>query len=153
MSSFVVKRFTQLPLTLFRIQPLLPVNLRNFEDQQRKGRASFDLKTVNGLVHPAVGNSFTGPNGMSLRPSSDVMRDILVNFRGSPLVYQLPTGLVLPEGLVILHEHSDHYSLQTTMPISLPELNAKMTTFLTSLQSCTKEQFLAALDDIEDQDC
>ncbi len=51
--SFVVRRFTQLPLTLYRIQPQLPVSLREFASQKEKGRTSFDLITHNGLVLPA----------------------------------------------------------------------------------------------------
>ena len=51
--AFTVKRFTQLPLTLYRIQPRLPVVLRDFNAQMEKQRASFDLKTHNGLVLPA----------------------------------------------------------------------------------------------------
>ena len=54
--------------------------------------------------------------------------------------------------MVVIHEHSDHYSMQTTQPIPLPELNEKMTELLATCLSSTKEQFLEALDDEDDQD-
>lgn len=149
-----MQRITQLPLTLYRIQPRLPVNLRSFDKQMALGRSSFDLKLHDGLVLPvAQGTSFKTPNGMSLRPSSDTMRSILSSFRGEPTIYTLLTGLKLPDGLCIYHEHTDHYSMQTTKPIPLDEFNAKLTEFLKTLPSQSKEQFLAMLDDVDDQDC
>jgi hypothetical protein len=149
-----MQRITQLPLTLYRIQPRLPVNLRSFDKQMALGRSSFDLKLHNGLVTPVVqGTSFSTPNGMSLRPSSETMRTILESFRGEPTIYTLSTGLKLPDGLCIYHEHTDHYSMQCTKPISLDDFNVKLTDFLKSLPSQSKQQFLAMLDDIDDQDC
>ena len=104
-----------------------------------------------------MGDTFTGPNGMSLRPYGPNMHSILTAFKGNihilihtysyihtyilthketeivklcvcvcvcvcvcllsshpgePRVYRLHMGLVLPEGLVVLHEHTDHYSMQ-----------------------------------------
>jgi hypothetical protein len=147
-----MKRFTQLPLTLYRIQAKPQVNLRDFALQMAKGRTSYDLKTVDGMVLPMEGDTFHTPNGMSLRPNSDTMIGILENFRGSPRVYSIPVGTTLPDGLVVFHEHSNHYSLQTTVPIPLPDLNDKMTDFLAGCISVTKEQFLEAQDDEDDQD-
>ena len=89
---------------------------------------------------------------MSLRPSSDNMINNLKNFRGEPRVYSLPVGLTLPDGLVVIHEHSEQYSLQTTLPIPLPALNDKMTDLLADCISVTKTQYLEALDDEDDQD-
>jgi hypothetical protein len=56
---------------------------------------------------------------MSLRPSTEKMHAILKEFRAPPRVYHLPNGLELPKHFVIFHEHSDHYSLQTTEPVTL----------------------------------
>jgi hypothetical protein len=147
-----MKRFTQLPLTLYRIQSKARVNLRDYFEQIAKGRTSYDLKTVKGMVMPMEGDKFHTPNGMSLRPNSPMMKTILENFRGSPRVYCLPVGTTLPDGLVVIHEHSDRYSMQTTVPIALAELEDKMTALLAECPSSTKEQFLAALDDEDDQD-
>lgn len=148
-----MKRFSQLPLTLYRIQVKPQVNLRDWKDQMAKGRTSYDLKTTNGLVMPMEGDVFHTPNGMSLRPNSENMINILRNFRGSPRVYSLPVGTKLPDGLCVIHEHSDHYSLQTTEQIPLPALNDKLTRLLADAAvSVTKEQFLEAQDDEDDQD-
>lgn len=147
-----MKRFAQLPITLYRIQAKPNVNLRDWGDQMSKGRTSYDLKTVDGMVMPMEGDTFHTPNGMSLRPSSERMVEILKNFRGSPRVYALPVGTILPEGLVVFHEHSDHYSMQTTVPVPLPVFNDQLTKFLSGCVSVTKEQFLEAQDDEDDQD-
>ncbi len=104
-----MKRFTSLPLSLYRIQPRMPVVLRDFG---AKKSLSYDLRTVGGIVHPVTGSTYTGPNGMSLRPSTPKMHEILRSFKGNPTVYRMHEGMSLPDGLVILHERTDHYSLQ-----------------------------------------
>ena len=148
-----MKKSLRLPITLYRIQPRLPVNLRSYADQMAKGRTSFDLKLHDGLVRPISPDThFHTPNGMSLRPSGPNMLSILQNFKGEPSIYTLPCGLALPDGFCVYHEHSDHYSLQTTVPISLPDLNKKMTEFLQSLSVQTRQQFLEMLEDEDDQD-
>ena len=147
-----MKRFTQLPISLYRIQAKPQVKLRDFAEQMALGRTSYDLKTVNGLVMPMEGDTFHTPNGMSLRPNGPNMISILQNFKGSPRVYALPVGMTLPKGLVAIHEHSDHWSLQTSEPIPLPDLNNKLTDLLATTISVTKEQFLAAQEDEDDQD-
>ena len=155
MCSPVVRRITRhltLPVSLFRIQPKLPVMLRDYDTQMALKRTSFDLKLHQGLYMPATGDEFIGPNGMSLRPATPKMLDVLRNFKGTPRVYAMHEGLALPEGLVILHEHSDHYSLQTTVPIALSEYHARVTAFLQTLPNVTKDEFLAQMEDENDQD-
>jgi hypothetical protein len=146
----VLKRYTTLPLSLYRIQARLPVSLRSYAN--RTG-TSYDLKTTeDGLVLPMAGDVFHTPNGMSLRPSTPRMHEILRGFKGSPTVFMLHEGLTLPKGLVVLHEHTDHYSLQTALPIPLDEFNGKLTEFLKGLSSVSKEQFLKSIEDEDDQD-
>lgn len=130
------------------------MTLRDFDTQMAKGRTSFDLKLdEKGFVQPVViGSKFTTPNGMSLRPAGDTMIQILKSFRGEPKIYHLACGLELPKGLVVYHEHSDHYSLQTSEPISLTMFNERLTKFLQELPAQTKEQFLNQMEDIDDQD-
>eukprot|EP00300_Choanocystis_sp_HF-7_P033531 c45891_g1_i1.p1 GENE.c45891_g1_i1~~c45891_g1_i1.p1 ORF type:complete len:166 (+),score=33.38 c45891_g1_i1:29-499(+) len=147
-----IKRFTRLPVTLYRIQARLPVALRDYQSQTAKGRTSYDLTLHNGLVLPAQGDTWIGPNGMSLRPRTEKMISILREFKGEPTIYALLEGMRLPPDLVLLHEHSDHYSLQTAVPIELPHLNSKLTALMQSLTSQTKQQFLQALEDEDDQD-
>lgn len=154
MAAKAMPRFTRLPLTLYRIQPRLPVSLRDYDSQLAKGRSSFDLKLRDGLVQPVPLNTpYEGPNGMSLRPAEEKMLGILKNLKGNPKVYRMHEGLLLPEPLVVCHEHTDHYSMQTQTPISLVEFNAALTDFLNSLPPpMTREQFFAAMDDEDDQD-
>ena len=33
------------------------------------------------------------------------------------IIYELPKDLVVPNSLIMIHEHNDHYSLQTIEPI------------------------------------
>lgn len=150
-----MQRYFRIPRTLYRIQPRLPVQLRDKATQMAKQRTSFDLIIhEDGNVHPMVGNEFHTPNGMSLRPSTPKMRQILEDFRGgdSLRIYRLQENLKLPDGFIVLHEHSDHYSLQTTEPISLENFNRKLTEFLQTLPSQTKEAFIDEYDDIDNQD-
>lgn len=150
-----MKRFTRLPITLFRIQPRLPVRLRDKTTQMAANRSSFDLIVhPDGNVHPMHGSQFHTPNGMSLRTANPKMRQILGDFRGGPelRVYRMQEHLNLPDGLVLLHEHSDHYSLQTSVPVPLDKLNQKLTEFLQTLPSQSKEEFIEWFDDVDDQD-
>lgn len=147
-------RFSRFPITLYRIQPSLPVALRSYADQMAKGRASFDLKLHDGLYKP-IGppkDKFHTPNGMSLRPAGANMLSILENFRGSPMIYAFVCGMEVPKDMALYHEHTDHYSLQTDVDIPLEEYNEKLTSLLQSLPAQTKEQFLEMLNDDNDQD-
>ncbi|KNZ55673.1 hypothetical protein VP01_2615g3 [Puccinia sorghi] len=118
-------RFTDsFPLELARVQSGKSVNLRDYDSQVKLKRLSFDLKTHNGKVLPALGPNFLGPNGCSLRePFSPTFQEVVRNFRGTNIVV-------------------DHFSLQCAEPMSLPELNKEITEFLlTSARAITKEQF------------
>ena len=150
----LVKRFQKIPITLYRIQPRLPVSLRDYDTQMAKGRTSYDLKLNkdDGLVHPAHGDEWIGPNGMSLRPGNDTMLNIIKNWKGDTQVYRLQEGTRLPDELVILHERDDHYSFQTTEPVTLEDLNVRLTDYLEQCPKQTKEQFIEQMEDFDDQD-
>jgi hypothetical protein len=153
MSNFVVKRFKSLPVTLYRLQGKVPVRLRVYAEQMEKGRTSYDLKTgEDGLVHPAKGDVWIGPNGMSLRPASENVLRIAKTFRGTTTVYRMHEGLVVPDGLIVLHERSDHYSLQTDEPVTPDTFNKRLTAFLETLPHQTLGQFVEQMQDIDDQD-
>ena len=98
------------------------------------------------------GLTYHTPNGMSLRPGNDKMREYLANVKGPRTVFRMHEGMPLPKEFVIFHEHSDHYSMQTTEPIDLHSFNDKLTKFLQTLPSQTKEQFIEQYDDVDDQD-
>lgn len=154
MKGKLMSRFTTLPITLYRIQPRLPVSLRDKATQTAKNRLSFDLILHDSKVHPMPAEShFHTPNGMSLRPMGDKMIEILRNFRGDDLrVYRLQEGTKLPEDLCVFHEHGDHYSMQVARPMPLPEFNEKLTELLKASPSASKQEMIDAYDDIDDQD-
>ena len=50
------------------------VVLREKEAQLKRNSRSFDYTlAADGKIHPAVGNEFMGPNGMTLRPNGSNM--------------------------------------------------------------------------------
>ncbi|KAJ7490589.1 hypothetical protein FB451DRAFT_1079381 [Mycena latifolia] len=136
---------TALPVDLARVQSGMNVRLRDYETQKKLKRFSYDLKVQeDGLVHPAEGPSFIGPNGCSLRePLSPTFQEVVRNFRGSAIgVFVIKQGTILPETLTLLHEHSDHFSLQCTKPMSLDDLNEELTKFITAnARVLNKEEF------------
>ena len=153
MSNHIVSRFKRLPVTLYRLQGRLPVSLRDYAKQMAAGRQSYDLKTHDdGKVHPAHGDTWIGPNGMSLRPATENMLHTAKNYRGNVTVYRMQEGMDMPDGLIVLHERDDHYSLQTDEPVELETLNDRLTEFLKTLPTQTRDQFVEQLEDPDDQD-
>lgn len=151
----MMKKYLQFPQTLYRIQGRLPVSLRDYSSQMARKRLSFDLKlNESGLVMPMPdGSKFHTPNGMSLRARSDKMMAILSNFQGDEVhVYRMQEGTTVPDGMCVYLEHSDHYSLQVTRPITLEQFNTQLTEYLQSLPALTKQEFIDAYNDIDDQD-
>jgi hypothetical protein len=73
-----------------------------------------------GLIHPKLGDFFESPNGMSVRPRGPNMWEILDKFRGPCNVWIIPQGTPLPKELVLIHEHNDHFSVQTAGTIPFP---------------------------------
>jgi hypothetical protein len=142
--NLTMKRYTQLPLTLYRIQYRMPVNLRRYDNQMKMVRSCFDLKTHNGIVKPLDDPRLKNPvpNGMELRPASDFLAKSLEYYDAEPTIYCLSTGLQLPSEYCIYREHRDHYSLQTTKDIGYDEFNKNLTDFLNSLPRMTKAVFL-----------
>ena len=123
------------------------MNLRDFAAQQALQRSSYDLSVnpKDGLVHPVDGVHFEKPNGASLRPNGPTFQETARNFRGRNVtIYRIPEGTPIPAGLVLYWEHSDHYSLQTSTPISLDALNDSINRFLRDkAEKMTKTEWLA----------
>lgn len=138
----VLKRFAQLPISLYRIQASSAVSLREYAAQMAKGLSPYDLKTYDGKVLPVEGDDFHTPNGMLVRPFSEQFLNYLRNYKGDPLVYCFPVGLRLPHGIVAIHEYSDHWSFQTTRPVLLEQFNEKLKQFLDDNVSVTRDLFL-----------
>ncbi|KAI5480904.1 hypothetical protein MNV49_006713 [Pseudohyphozyma bogoriensis] len=89
------------------------------------------------MVQPRTGDLFEVPNGCSLRPDCPTMQEVIRGFNHkNTIVWTIPEGLPFPSHFVLIHEHSDHFSLQTTEPVSLTEFNKRLTTFFT--EKCTE---------------
>jgi len=139
-------RYNAFPCDLARVQSGASVKLRDYASQIALKRSSYDLNLKDGQVLPAEGEYFIGPNGCSLRePLSPTFQEVVRNFRGrNILVYIIKSGTQLPPDLTILHEHSDHFSLQCTKPTSLNKLNNRLTEFFNSEgRAINREQFVA----------
>jgi hypothetical protein len=77
------------------------------------GRSSFDfILGTNKLYNPVEGDTFIRPNGLSLRPLGGSLAELIETFN-SKYFYEIPKDVVIPDNFVLIHEHSDHYSLQT----------------------------------------
>ncbi|EJU01431.1 hypothetical protein DACRYDRAFT_22570 [Dacryopinax primogenitus] len=116
-----ITRYDVFPDDMFRIQNGPQVRLREEETQQHRGRISYDIRVhKDGLVHPAVGDVYQGPNGCSDRPLCMYLLDLAQYFDETKTVaYRVPKGVQLPPRLVLLHEHTNHHALQCAVPMKL----------------------------------
>ena len=120
------------PVELFRINSSATVSLRDFEEQRKKNRKAYDLHVnhKDGLVYPVENNTFVRPNGASMRPNGPMFQEIARTFKGrNTVVWRVPSGTPIPPELVLFLENSDHYSLQTSRPVTLQSLNQYLTKF------------------------
>jgi hypothetical protein len=109
-----MKRYSILPVTLYRFQSFKLPKLREKSLQKKLGKFSFDFVLgTNGLYNPARGDKYPGPNGLSLRPIGANLAELLRTTYPTTIIYELPKDLPVPASLVMIHEHTDHYSLQT----------------------------------------
>lgn len=139
--------YNALPHELFRINSSKNVIIRDHDTQISLGRSSFDVFLgSDGLVHPSPNTGFfERPNGMSLRPNGPILQEIIRCFQGKNVtIYKLPKGLELASReLTCLWEHSDHYSIQTTVPIQLDVFNKKLTQLcMDNGEKMSKDEFL-----------
>jgi len=56
-------------------------------------------------------------------------------------VIEIPEGVPLPDGLVLLHEHSDHYSLQPSRPMKPDDFIALVKTFVKPFRVLTANDY------------
>ncbi|MCJ1257297.1 hypothetical protein MMC24_005122 [Lignoscripta atroalba] len=131
----MIRSYKTVPKELFRINNGRLVRLRPWTAQRQ--RCDIFL-TETGTVKPKAldpasykrGN-FLAPNGASLRPNSPYQHHLVKMFQGGDaLIYAVPKGTALPEDLILVHERSDHWSLQPAKEIAIDELNEKITAFL-----------------------
>lgn len=140
--------FSSFPKTLYRVQSKLPVALREYKEQLKRGRTSFDIKlSSRGYCVPMFGNVYHTPNGMTLLALGDDLRSVIESFRAIPSIYKVPKHTPVPNELILLHEHGDQYSLQVKgKRMRLKELNARLTNFLELLPCLTKEELLKEME-------
>ncbi|KAK0443942.1 uncharacterized protein EV420DRAFT_1277800, partial [Desarmillaria tabescens] len=146
-SSFykpLLGRYDHIPCELFRINNSRDVILRDYKKRIKLGSTSCDLCVQeDGLVHPKLGPMFEGPNGASVRPNGAFLQELVRVFHNTKsVIYRLPEGTKLPPDLVCLHEHTEHHSIQCTVPMTLHELNTKITRFFQKYgEEMTKAEF------------
>ncbi|KAJ6436233.1 hypothetical protein O9K51_11216 [Purpureocillium lavendulum] len=142
MSSRMLGRFSHCPTTLFRLNNGTKIKLR---DLAAKARSSYDVQSENGLVLPKALNplTYSGPNGASMRPLGETQTNLVKSFKGDDmLVWGVPEGTALPDTLILVHEHTDHYSLQPAQQMSVKDLNQELTNFFASNATrYTREQW------------
>ncbi|KAI2611995.1 hypothetical protein GGR54DRAFT_338782 [Hypoxylon sp. NC1633] len=135
--------FRRFPKELFRVNNGQVIKLRVWTPK----RHLYDIVTHHELVQPKALSplSYVAPNGASMRPNSPYQQSLVSwRFRGiDTLVYSVPEGTTLPDDLLLVHERSDHYSLQPARTMTLDELNTTMTRFfITNARVFTREQWL-----------
>ncbi|MCJ1463596.1 hypothetical protein MMC07_002204 [Pseudocyphellaria aurata] len=141
--SKYIQRFSVIPKDLFRVNNGPSITLR---DRTVKKTGPYDLVTEAGKVKPKAldPNTYAAPNGASMRPNTPKQNNLVKTLKGADvIVYAIPKGTQLPNGLVLVHEFRDHYSLQASIEMTLAELNANITNFLSITgQRLTKVQWL-----------
>ena len=134
-------RYQITPVLLFRNQATRKVALRQKARQESLNRSSFDFKLhEDGKIHPTIGVKFTLPNGASCRPAGQTLTKIISRFNGN-CIFVIPKGTPLPEELILIHEHTDHYSIQTAVNCSENELNERLSKFFEKMEMISKEYF------------
>ncbi|RSM03313.1 hypothetical protein CEP52_007461 [Fusarium oligoseptatum] len=141
--SNLISVFRKFPKELFRVNNGPQVKLRVLQPK----RHVYDIVTENGLALPKAldPSSYIAPNGASMRPNSPYQQSLVSwRFRGNDtIVYSVPEGTTLPDDLLLVHERSDHYSLQPAMKMTIDDLNSKITQFLiTNAMALTREEWM-----------
>ncbi|KAF1961563.1 hypothetical protein CC80DRAFT_401956 [Byssothecium circinans] len=130
MSPTLINVFKTVPKELFRVNNGRAVRLREWSLQRQR---SYDILTDAGKVSAKAldPKTYRKPNGASMRPNSAFQKRLVSSLKGAnTIVYAVPAGVPLPDDLILVHEHTDHYSLQAAKEMTLPELNDKITNFL-----------------------
>ncbi|KAF2760178.1 hypothetical protein EJ05DRAFT_274469 [Pseudovirgaria hyperparasitica] len=126
MAPSLINVFRTVPKELFRVNYGLAIRLREWSLQRQR---SYDILTDSGRVKAKAldPHNYKPPNGASMRPMGFYQKKLVAQLRGeSGVIYCIPADLIL------VHEHTDHYSLQAATEMSLEQLNTKITSFLAS---------------------
>ncbi|KAI1078583.1 hypothetical protein F5B20DRAFT_547651 [Whalleya microplaca] len=127
----LIATFRRFPKELFRVNDGRQIKLRVWSPQRRE---VYDIFAENGRVEPKALNhaTYVAPNGASMRPNSPYQQ-ALVSWRfksQNMVVFGVPEGTELPEDLLLVHERSDHYSLQPARSMTIDDLNGKISLFM-----------------------
>ena len=146
--EFIIARFSKVPLRLFRLSNSAKrIVIREKVAQEKKGVYMYDyVASPNGNIEPAPPcNTFIGPNGLSMRPSGRLMYELVAFKKGSTTrVIEIPEGAEVPQGLVLLHEHTDHYSLQPSRLMTPAEFIALVGMFVKPFRLLTQDEYVKA---------
>ncbi|EEQ31305.1 hypothetical protein McanMca71_004580 [Microsporum canis] len=144
MSGFI-RAFTVFPKEMFRLNNGRSIRLRWFPGPIKPEKRSFDILTTEGKVLPKAldPQNYISPNGASMRPNTPIMQNLARTFKGASVcIYSVPPGTPLPSDLILVHEYTDHYSLQPREEMTVEELNHKITNFLQTNSEClTREKW------------
>ncbi|KND92483.1 hypothetical protein TOPH_02733 [Tolypocladium ophioglossoides CBS 100239] len=141
----LIATFRSFPKELFRVNNGPQIRIRPWSPK----RHVYDILVKNGRVQPKAldPSTYRAPNGASMRPNSTYQQHLVSElFQGSDvLVYAVPKGTRLPDNLILVHERTDHYSLQPAQDMTLDALNDKATSFfLAHAKLYTRNQWLKA---------
>ena len=144
--EFIIARFSKVPLRLFRLSNSAKrIVIREKMAQEKKGVYMYDyVASPNGNIEPApLCNTFIGPNGLSTRPSGRPMYELVASGKGTTTrVIEIPEGAEVPQGLVLLHEHTDNYSLQPSRLMTPAEFIALVGMFVKPFRLLTQDEYV-----------
>jgi hypothetical protein len=143
--KILVRYIDTVPMTLFRIcGESRYVILKEYAVQIAKGSHRYDLTIgEDGLVHPApLDDVYIGKNGASLLSAGVTMWETVSIRRGITNILEIPSGVKIPDGLVLLHEGADTYSLQCTKPMKRKALERLINEFTADFPFYSKEEYV-----------
>ncbi|EER39265.1 conserved hypothetical protein [Histoplasma capsulatum H143] len=136
-----IRSFTRFPCQIFRLNFGLAVRLRPHVDPAMPPHGPFDLLMEDGKVIPRALRPATFVHGQYVLGSID---DVCAARQSGQRINEgAGIGTQLPEHLILVHEFRDHFSLQARMEMTVEDLNAHITHFLTMQGDClTRDQWL-----------
>jgi hypothetical protein len=139
------KHIDKFPCTLFAIQKskIPKLQLRERAEQQAKNLTNYDFVAVDGNILPLVNDTYIQPNGMSLRPNTLQEWNLIADRGGKVYVAEIGEGTPIPEGMVLIHEFEDHFSLQPAKVMPVEDFNHRVSSFLRTMKVYTRAEWLA----------
>jgi hypothetical protein len=139
-TNFKLTKTNTVPVDLFLVANTKKIKLREFNEQKKLGRTSFDYVLVDKVVKPS-GDEYERPNGLTLRANGLNLWDFVSVFRGKGDVTLIPENTVIPPELVLVYEGNDHYSLQTSKDCEPKVLNEALTKFFAVNDTIERKTF------------